>query len=61
MTPGEIWRRVLFFCRRHRMAKDLEEEMRLHMALRANKLSEQDCDPVEAVYAARRQFGNKPY
>ena len=59
MTPGELWRRVLFFCRRNRMAKDLEEEMRFHMALRANKLSEQDCDSTEAVYAARRRFGNE--
>jgi predicted permease len=59
MTPGELWRRVLFFCRRNRMAEDLEEEMHLHIALRANKLNEQHCDSVEAVYAARRQFGNK--
>ncbi len=41
------------------MTEDLEEEMRFHIALRANKLSEQDCHSVEAVYAARRQFGNK--
>ncbi len=59
MTPGELWRRVLFFCRRNRMAEDLEEEMRLHIALRAKRLSEQDCDSVEAICAARRQFGNK--
>ncbi len=59
MTPGELWRRVLFFCRRNRLAEDLDEEMRFHIALRATKLSEQDCDSVEAVYAARRQFGNK--
>ena len=59
MTPAEVWRRVLFFCRRDRTADDLEEEMRLHIALRANKLSKQGCDSLEAVYAARRRFGNR--
>ncbi len=59
MTPAEVWRRVLFFCRRNRMAEELEEEIRLHIALRANKLSEQGGDSMEAVYAARRRFGNR--
>ena len=40
------------------VADPLAEEMRLHISLRANKLSAQGCDPVEADYQARRQFGN---
>jgi len=58
MTPAKLWRRLLFFCRRDRMQQELAEEMRLHISLRANKLSAQGCDPVEADYQARRQFGN---
>ena len=59
MTPGELWRRVLFLGRRRRMTQELEEEIRLHLALRANKLSEQGFDSREAGYAAQKQFGNK--
>jgi putative ABC transport system permease protein len=41
------------------MAEELEEEMRLHVELRAGKLRKQGVDSHEARYAAQRQFGNR--
>jgi predicted permease len=59
VRASELWRRILsLFCRR-RMTEDLEEEMRLHIELRAQKLSEQGLDAQHAVYAAKRRFGNR--
>lgn len=59
MSVSELCRRILFFYRRKRMAEDLEEEMRLHTELRANRLAEQGISSQEALYTARRLFGNK--
>jgi predicted permease len=59
MTAGELWRRLLFRCRRTRMTEELEEEIRLHIALRAQKLGEQGLDSRQALYEASRQFGNR--
>jgi hypothetical protein len=50
---------MLFLFRSERISEDLEEEMRLHTELRANKLAEQGLDSQEASYAAQRQFGNR--
>jgi putative ABC transport system permease protein len=41
-----------------RQAADLEEEMRLHLELRARALAERGLAPEQAFDAARRQFGN---
>src|SRR5437773_9121989 len=49
MSPGELWRRLRFFFHQKRFNAELEEEMRLHLELRAESLGE---------HAARRQFGN---
>lgn len=59
MSASELWRRLLFLCHRDQMTQDLEEEMRLHTELRANRLSEQGIDSQEAFYTAQRLFGNK--
>jgi putative ABC transport system permease protein len=59
MSAGEMWRRFLFFRHRARMTGELQEEMRLHIALRARKLREQGVGDRDAHYAAERQFGNK--
>jgi hypothetical protein len=57
MSARELWRRLLFLCRRNRMTEDLEEEMRLRTELAANRLSEQGIDSQEAFYTA--QVGRK--
>jgi macrolide transport system ATP-binding/permease protein len=48
MRVGELWRRLRFFFCRERFSAELEEEMRLHIELRAESLGED----------ARKQFGN---
>ncbi len=54
----KLWRKLsaLFF--RSRMNQELDEEMRLHIELRARRLRESGIDPVNAETAARRLFGN---
>jgi predicted permease len=56
---SEVWRRIVFLFRRGPLAAELEEEMQLHLELRAKKLSEQGIGAQEAIYTARRRFGNK--
>ena len=51
-----LLRRIACFFRRDRLAADLEEEMKLHLDLRARKLAGQGVP--DAPFAARRQFGN---
>jgi predicted permease len=47
---------VLFQGKRH--YQDLDEEMRLHMELRARKLAASGLNPDDATHAARRGFGS---
>ena len=58
MSPGEIARRLLYLLRRDRYAAELEEEMRLHVELRAARLQGGGLSPDAARYAAKRRFGN---
>ena len=51
-----LLRRLASFFRRDRLATDLNDEMRLHLDLRARKLANQGVP--DATFAARRQFGN---
>ena len=46
---GELWRRLLFPFRRRQFDRDLEEEMRFHLEMKARD---------SGASAARRQFGN---
>lgn len=55
---SELWRRLLFLFRRGRFDRDLEEEMRFHLEMKAQQNREGGMDPEEARYAARRRFGN---
>ena len=55
---GELWRRFKALVRRHQIDADLEEEMRLHMSLRAQQQTETGMAPDEACYSAQRRFGN---
>jgi hypothetical protein len=47
---AEYWRRLKCLWRSAQFERDLEEEMRLHVHLRAERLGDLD--------AARRRFGN---
>ncbi|HEX7123967.1 MAG TPA: permease prefix domain 1-containing protein, partial [Gemmatimonadaceae bacterium] len=55
---GEWLRRLRFLLRRDRYAADLEEELRLHLALRAESLRQRGTPAADAHLTARRQFGH---
>src|SRR5712671_4320453 len=58
MSPGELWRRLVFLLRRERFREELEEEMRIHQALRAEANRQSGLTPAVAAAASRRTFGN---
>lgn len=58
MTIGELWRRLLVLVRRDASTRDLEDEMRLHLALRAEQFERSGMSATAAATAARRRFGN---
>ncbi len=55
---SEIARRLSMLFRRHRFDADLEEEMRLHLELRAQEKIQTGLSSEEARSAAMRRFGN---
>jgi len=58
MTLGEIGRRLRALFHRSRVERDVDEEMRLHMALRQERLEQGPLSSADAATAARRAFGN---
>src|ERR1051326_4954092 len=55
---SEFLRRWRFLFKRDQLTRELVEEMRLHLEMRAAKLHGQGIAEKEAVYMAQRQFGN---
>jgi putative ABC transport system permease protein len=55
---GEIWRRVGMLLRRDELAREIDEEMRLHRESRERELIAGGTDREEARHAAARKFGN---
>lgn len=55
---GELWRRLWSYLQRGRLQRELDEEMRLHVERRAERLRERGVDAQQASYVSRRQFGN---
>ena len=58
INPSEWWRRFKFFLRRDRFAAELDEELRLHLELRAQANRRLGMTNDEAEIEARRRFGN---
>ncbi|MBO0858173.1 MAG: hypothetical protein J2P21_06890 [Chloracidobacterium sp.] len=56
---SQLWRRLLFYARRDQFDRELEEEMRFHLEMKAQENSEAGMEPMEARYAAQRQLGNQ--
>src|SRR6266511_2709404 len=56
---SQLWRRLLFYWRRDRFDRELEEEMRFHLEMKAGENLAAGISHVEARYAAQRQFGNQ--
>ena len=59
MSMRDLTRRIKHLLHREEFANDLDEEMRLHLELRASRLRERGMNAEEARLAARRQFGNR--
>jgi putative ABC transport system permease protein len=60
MSPfTRLWRRILHYVRRGQFDRELEEEMRFHLEMRAEENVACGMAPEEARRAARRQFGNE--
>jgi predicted permease len=55
----QLWRRLLFYKRREQFDRELEEEMRFHMEMKAEENRRAGLTREQARYAARRQFGNQ--
>jgi len=55
---GEMWRRLKMLGRREELARELDEEMRLHREMRERELAARGVEADEARYAAARAFGN---
>jgi putative ABC transport system permease protein len=56
---SQLWRRLLFYLRRDRCSRELEEEIRFHLEMKADENLTAGLSPEEARYAAQRQFGNQ--
>lgn len=56
----EFIRRVRYLLADDSSYSDLDDEMRLHIALRAEKLRAAGLPPEQALREARRRFGNQP-
>lgn len=51
---ARLWRKLMFMIRRERFDRDLEDEMRFHLEMKARAGG----GTADAGYAAQRQFGN---
>jgi macrolide transport system ATP-binding/permease protein len=56
---SESWRRLRALLQRKQLDADLEEEMRLHVELRAQEQIHAGVLPGQAAHVARRRFGNQ--
>ena len=59
MMLRELWLRLTFPVRQRRYARELEDEMALHLSLRAEQLQRTGLSADAAAAKARRQFGNR--
>src|SRR5258707_6955300 len=58
MRLNELLRRILFTLNRRKMDRELAEEMRQHLELKAQRNLESGMPEDEARYLAKRQLGN---
>jgi putative ABC transport system permease protein len=56
---AELWRRVSFLLRRGQFDREMSEEMRFHLEMKVEENISSGLTPEEALYAARKQFGNQ--
>src|SRR5262249_41753021 len=56
---SQLGRRLLFYSRRDQFDRELEEEMRIHLEMKAQENAAAGMQAEEARYAAQRQCGNQ--
>ena len=56
---SQLWRKLLYYINRERFDRELDEEMRFHLELKAEEYVASGMPAEEARWAARRQFGNE--
>ncbi|HYE65886.1 MAG TPA: ABC transporter permease, partial [Pyrinomonadaceae bacterium] len=56
---AQFWRRILYYWQSSRFDRELEEEVRFHLEMKAEENLSHGMTPEEARYAAQRQFGNR--
>ena len=56
---AQLWRRARHYARREQFDRELAEEMRFHLEMKAEEYVAAGMSPEEARRAARRQFGNE--
>ena len=59
MKISEFWRRLRVFLRRDEWTQELDEEMRLHVEMRAKAYQDRGMAAADAELAAKRRFGNR--
>ena len=59
MKISELWRRLRVFLRRDEWTQELDEEMRLHVEMRAKAYQDRGMAAADAELAAKRRFGNR--
>lgn len=57
-TLGEFGRRIGFLFRRQRFQREIDEELRFHLGMRAERNRMDGMEPEAAEFAARRRLGN---
>jgi predicted permease len=55
----QLWRRILFYLRRDKFERELEEEMKFHLEMKKQEYLREGLDQKEALFAAQRKFGNQ--
>ena len=58
MTVRELWLRLTYPLRHRKVQRELNDEMALHVALRAEQLEQRGMPASVAAAAARKRFGN---
>ena len=56
---NSVWLRAKALIKRRQLDRDLEDELRFHLAMREEKMKAAGLDPEAARYASRRRFGNR--
>jgi hypothetical protein len=55
---SDIWRKLRFLFRRDRFEETLEQELQLHIEMRADELQQGGLGLSDALAQARREFGS---